>query len=164
MPPYSHMSKLKEHIQLWERIRDFEMDDPEASFSFTDRLCREQGWSMQFAMRAVAEYKKFMLLIAICDHPCTPSEAVDEVWHLHLIYTRSYWKHFCGDTLGREVHHEPTKGISEQENFRDLYEKTQRSYTAFFLEPAPQDIWPGVEERFATRSRKKNPFRIKLFK
>jgi hypothetical protein len=37
----------------------------------------------------------------ISTHIVTPSEQVDQVWHLHLTYTRSYWDEFCPNVLGQ---------------------------------------------------------------
>jgi len=82
---------------LWNRIRRFELDDPAAAFSFTDRLARENGWPLEYALRATLEYRKFMFLLCLTEHPLTPSDQVDPVWHLHLLYTRSY----CWNSVSR---------------------------------------------------------------
>ncbi|UOR03685.1 hypothetical protein MUN82_12070 [Hymenobacter aerilatus] len=134
---------------LWQRIQHFELDDPTASFSFTDRLARENGWSLEFAVRAVSEYKKFMFLLCVASHPLTPSDQVDQVWHLHLLYTRSYWEDFCGHTLGRAIHHGPTKGgTHEQAKFDDWYARTKELYHATFGTLPPPNLWPDSETRF----------------
>ena len=83
-------------------------------------------------------------------HPVTPSEAVDQVWHLHLVYTKSYWQGLCRDVLGRDLHHEPTRGGNEESGkFTGWYEKTLESYQRIFAEPAPAEIWPDAVSRFA---------------
>ncbi|WP_324671411.1 hypothetical protein [Hymenobacter sp. GOD-10R] len=134
---------------LWERIRAFELDDPAASFSFTDRLARENGWPLDYALRAVLEYKKFMFLLCLAPHPLTPSDPVDQVWHLHLLYTQSYWVAFCDQVLGRPIHHGPTKGgPSEQTKFENWYERTKQLYHTTFNALPPADIWPDSETRF----------------
>lgn len=154
MEPRTIPSPLQEmrnvHDGLWERVQAFELDDPDAPLTFSARLARENGWTLEFALRAIAEYKRFMYLLCVVDHPCTPSDEVDQVWHLHLIYTRSYWKEFCPHVLGREIHHGPTLGgAKEQDKFTDWYGRTKRSYVERFgLEP-PVDLWPASEVRFA---------------
>ena len=95
--------------QLYQKICDYSPDDPECVLSFSQRLARENGWTHHFAKRVVEEYKRFMFLAVATGHPVTPSEQVDQAWHLHLVYTGSYWKDFCGNVLGQPVHHGPTQ-------------------------------------------------------
>jgi hypothetical protein len=136
------------HI-LWQKINHFQLDQPDVALHFSDRLARENGWPLEYALRCIQEYKKFMFLICIAPHPLTPSDEVDQVWHLHLLYTQSYWKEFCGTVLGQEIHHGPTKGGSaEQDKFTDWYAKTKELYTATFGEAPPMDIWPPSHVRF----------------
>lgn len=140
----------EEQRPLWLKVRVFELDDPESAFPFSSRLARENGWTLEYTLRTIEEYKKFMFLICVAGHPLTPSDQVDQVWHLHLLYTYSYWKEFCGAVLKREVHHGPTKGGKhEGEKFNDWYTKTLDTYTAIFSELPPADIWPANERRFS---------------
>ena len=134
---------------LWNKIRDFELDDPSATFSFSDRLARENGWKIQYTLRAVEEYKKFIFLLCIAQHPLTPSDEVDQVWHLHLLYTHSYWIDLCQNTLNKQIHHGPTKGGGqERSKFTDWYNETKLFYKKTFQTDPPVDIWPSSEVRF----------------
>jgi hypothetical protein len=134
---------------LWDKIKDFELDEPTSSLTFTNRLARENGWKIEYSIRAVHEYKKFIFMLCIADHSLTPSDQVDQVWHLHLLYTHSYWVDFCKNTLDKQIHHGPTKGGKEEgEKYNDLYEKTLQLYKALFKRNAPDDIWPSKEIRF----------------
>lgn len=63
---------------LYHKICDYSLDAPESSFKFSDRLARENRWSIDYARRVVAEYKRFMFLAAVAEHQVTPSEDVDE--------------------------------------------------------------------------------------
>lgn len=138
-----------EQLILWNKIQAFELDDPTAAYSFSDRLARENGWSLEYSLRTIVEYKKFMYLLCIAGHPLTPSDQVDQVWHLHLIYTRSYWIDFCEGVLGRQIHHGPTKGgAAENDKFTDWYAKTKELYANQFAEIPPPDIWPDSSIRF----------------
>ena len=140
----------KEQKQLWLKIKSFELDDSAASLSFSDRLARENGWTMEYSLHAIEEYKKFIFLLLIAQHPLTPSDQVDQVWHLHLLYTESYWVDFCEHTLGRKIHHGPTKGgEKEQSKYTDWYEKTKEVYRSTFNYDAPNDFWPSSEDRFS---------------
>ncbi|GAB3833343.1 glycine-rich domain-containing protein [Hymenobacter jeollabukensis] len=138
-----------DHLALWQKIEAFELDDPHAALTFTDRLARENGWPLSFSLRAVHEYKRFMLLLCVAEHLLTPSDQIDQVWHLHLLYTRSYWDDFCRDTLGRAIHHGPTRGGSQQQaQFTDWYARTQELYAHTFGHAPPADLWPDSPTRF----------------
>jgi hypothetical protein len=144
-----NFSMTSDHLTLWEKINRFEVDDPLSSYSFSDRLARENIWSLDYALEVMAEYKKFIFLQCIATHPLTPSDQVDQVWHLHLLYTRSYWIDLCQNTLQRQIHHGPTKGgNAEQSKFENWYEKTLELYSRTFHRQPPGSIWPPSEKRF----------------
>ena len=138
-----------EQHRLWERIQRFRFDEDEAAFPFVSRLARDNGWSDGYAIRTVSEYRKFVFLAIVAGHPVTPSDQVDQVWHLHLLHTRLYWDRFCRSTLGRPLHHEPTKGGKcERDKFGRWYAATIESYRRYFGEVPPPDIWPDANTRF----------------
>src|SRR5262249_50370448 len=83
-------------------------------------------------------------LLCVSDSPLTPSEMVDQVWHLHLVYTRSYWTAFCDGVLGRPLHHEPTRGGEAQAGlFKDQYALTLARYEAEFGGAPAAEFWPS---------------------
>jgi hypothetical protein len=135
---------------LWQRISQFSLDEEAIDLPFSKRLARENGWTLTFAKRAIEEYKKFTYLACVSDTPVTPSDEVDQVWHLHLTYTRSYWDDFCTSTLQRKLHHGPTKGgATEGAKFHGWYEHTKAQYAEEFDASPPLDLWPLAEERFS---------------
>lgn len=134
---------------LWQRICAFEFDEPGTQLTFAARLARENGWSSGFARRVVDEYRRFLYMAMVAGHEVTPSEHVDEAWHLHLVYTRSYWDDLCPNVLGRPLHHNPTRGgAAENSRHHEQYNQTLASYESHFGEAAPADIWPPAEIRF----------------
>jgi uncharacterized protein (TIGR04222 family) len=134
---------------LWDRITAFEIDDPASSLTFSRRLARENRWGESFARRVVEEYRRFLFLAMSAGHPVTPSDQVDQAWHLHLTYTRSYWEDLCHEVLGHPLHHGPTKGgARESAKFHDWYERTLDSYRSLFGTEPPPDIWPSAADRF----------------
>lgn len=136
------------YVELLRRLEQFQLDSPEASLPFSARLARENNWSSTYAQRVITEYKRFAFLAIAAGHPVSPSEDVDQAWHLHLTYSENYWKVFCPEILGQPFHHHPTKGgKTEHEKFNAWYARTLKSYQSFFNEPPPSDIWPSPEAR-----------------
>ena len=136
--------KIKPGLQgLWERIQSFSFDTGPTAYPFWSRLASENGWSMGYAARAITEYRRFLYLAVAAGHPVSPSDHVDQVWHLHLLYTESYWNRLCADVLGLPLHHHPSiGGAAEREKFDGWYRDTLASYCRLFLEDPPADIWP----------------------
>jgi hypothetical protein len=133
---------------LWIAIRDFPLDEAAADFSFSQRLARDHLWTDAYAERVIAEYRRFLYLMARADKTVTPSGEVDEAWHLHLSYTRSYWDGLCR-IVGRPLHHDPTEGGPEESaRFREAYSRTLALYRSTFGTAAPWDIWPPPDQRF----------------
>lgn len=133
--------------RLWSRLEACHPDDVEADFPFTARLARDNGWSKSFAGRVVVEYLRFAYLSRLGEGIVTPSDEVDQAWHLHLTYTKHYWGPFR-EALGGPLHHMPTKGGPDQEvRFRQAYARTLQLYRTEFGEP-PRDIWPPEDIRF----------------
>jgi hypothetical protein len=98
-----------------------------------------------------------LFLAGATDHPVAPPDAVDQAWHLHMVYTRSYWDELCGRNARIPLHHGPTRGGQvESEKFTDWYERTLGFYRAWFGEEPPADIWLPEAERFA---QERNRFR-----
>lgn len=133
----------------WAALSRYIIGPEGAAFGFADRLARENGWSRDLAERVVGEYRRFCFLATVAGHAVTPSDAVDQAWHLHLTYTRDYWELFCPDVLGGPLHHAPTEGgAGDRARFFEQYGDTLRSYERVFGELAPEDIWPSAERRF----------------
>jgi len=140
---------------LWSALSAFSLDVRGAPYPLSARLADEQDWTIEFTAAAIEEYKRFIFLAAVSGQTVTPSLVVDEVWHTHLIYTRSYWEEM-GDIVGRLIHHDPGSGEAADEAlFAGLYLRTLNSYRRFFGEP-PSDIWgPENGKHVLPKGRKK---------
>ncbi len=136
---------------LLDRIMRHDLDRTDVSLPFSRRLARENGWTDDYAARVIKEYKKFVYLTCISPREeLTPSDEVDQAWHLHLVYSRDYWGEFCPRVLGKELHHGPTEGGPvEAQKFERNYLRTLELYHRIFGEKPPSDIWPPPSIRFA---------------
>lgn len=134
---------------LWHRIAAHDIGPHEAALTFAARLARENRWEAAHAERVIGEYRRFCYLAMTAGHEVTPSDAVDQAWHLHLTYSRDYWQTFCPQVLGADLHHGPTRGGSdERARFYRQYADTLAAYEAAFGAPPPADIWPSAKRRF----------------
>lgn len=138
---------------VWQALQRYEIGPADAALTFAARLARENRWSEDFAARVIGEYKRFCFLAVTAGHEVTPSDAVDQAWHLHLTYSRDYWERFCPAVLGAPLHHGPTAGgTAERGRYFEQYAQTLKSYEAAFG-PPPADIWPDARTRFLEHPR-----------
>jgi len=134
---------------LWQAIRSYELDPEGAEIAFAGRLAAENGWPSAYARAAIEEYRRFCYLAMTAGHTVVPSDEIDQVWHLHLLYSERYWNDFCGNVLGRPFHHVPALGGAEDaDRHRRLYAKTLSSYEKAFGTRPPAALWPETAERF----------------
>ncbi|WP_179958414.1 TIGR04222 domain-containing membrane protein [Chitinimonas arctica] len=136
---------------LYRRIQHHPLDRADHAQPFSAKLAQQNGWSAAYARRVVEEYRRFVLLAIASGHIASPSDAVDQAWHLHLCDSRDYWEIFCPNVLRQSLHHEPSRGgASQDRQYQLLYQQTLASYERLFGEAAPADIWPPapVSSRF----------------
>lgn len=139
---------MEEHEALRQRIWAHPLDHPGQALDIKRRLGLEQRWTPNEAEAAIEEYRRFCFLACVAGHPVTPSDKIDAVWHMHLLYTRDYWGVFCPKVLRKDFHHGPTEGGgNEERRFYDQYADTLASYAKFFG-PPPSHWWPPAAWRF----------------
>jgi hypothetical protein len=145
---------------VWAALQHYCPGPADAALDFAARLARENGWTAAHADRVIDEYRRFCFLAATGSAPVTPSDAVDQAWHLHLTYSRDYWEIFCPKVLGRALHHGPTEGgAAEHDRYYRQYAETLARYEAVFGAPPPADIWPDAARRLTRdpRARRVDP-------
>jgi hypothetical protein len=79
------MDRLSESDTLWARLRSMDLDRVNVNLPYSRRLARDNAWTLEYATRVVFEYKRFLYLAATVAHPVTPSDEVDQAWHLHFV-------------------------------------------------------------------------------
>ena len=139
---------------LWHRLQTLEVHDPVTHDKFLERLRLEQGWSRGYVERVWQEYERFLFLTCVAGHAVCPSDGVDQAWHQHLTFTRSYWQDLCENILGRRLHHDPSRGGScELAKHVHMYEQTLEAYRHWFGAAPPTEIWPDAAQRFSGEDR-----------
>lgn len=134
---------------LWTRIASHPIGGNLAAPSFIRRLARENLWTATRASAIVEEYRRFCYLACTAGHEVTPSDAVDQVWHLHLTHSRDYWEQFCPEVLRNPLHHGPGDGSeADARRFYRQYADSLALYEASFGHPPPSEIWPSPSDRF----------------
>ena len=100
-------------------------------------LIEKQGWSLERAEAARAEYVRFLTLLQrrpgfmVIPWPNEEGQDdLDQFWHQHILDTAKYAAD-CNALFGRMIHHNPhvLRGSGEE---RDATEKTQRLYARTF--------------------------------
>jgi hypothetical protein len=125
----------KLNSNLWETIENFKLP-------FSEEYLRQKyNWSPVYSRLAIAEYKKFTFLALVSDTEVTPSLDIDEVWHTHILHTRSYA--LFSMALGRQIHHDPGMP-NHRGDFQEQYRGTLRFYKEIFGQDAPAALWPHV--------------------
>src|SRR4051794_26388662 len=99
------------------------------------RVKLRMGWSEELADEAIREYRKFIALVALePDKTYGMAEAVDEVWHQHLLHTRDYLA-MCDAILGRVIHHEQQPLDAKPRQMAKLREQTLHDLCHKFVGP-----------------------------
>jgi len=142
---------------LWAALRQMRLPAPDGALGFQAALVEATGWPIAFARRAIAEYRRFLFLAATSGGELTPSNAVDQVWHLHLEQPH-YEETLCARILGRPLDHRPGTGEEEdQPRFRRQYLATLRLYEDVFADRPPRDVWPSAPEAGRPTARPRTP-------
>jgi hypothetical protein len=146
---------------LWKRLQSFSLDSPDVDFPFSKKLAKEENWTLDFTKKAIEEYKKFVYLCCVLPNGASPSEIVDKVWHMHLLYTQNYWEEFCPNILQQKLHHHPSKGgLNENVKHKNWFQDTLKNYEEVFKVKAPEEIWLSKKEEPKQRKFWLNVFKI----
>ena len=122
-----------EFTKLWRTVSEFEIP-----FGI-EYLKYKHGWVPLFATRALLEYRRFAFLALASSSMITPSECVDEVWHLHILHTQNY--ETFAKACGTKLHHFPGMP-NEKERWDSQYDATHELYLSVFGENPPSSHWP----------------------
>ena len=98
-----------------------------------ERIKKEKKWHSKKIVKAVEEYKKFLLLQKKYDgkQMLVPSLRIDEIWHAHILFTKQYHED-CQKLFGKYMHHQPETQFGRYQLSKNENEKaadeTERVY------------------------------------
>jgi len=82
-----------------------------------------QGWNEETRLRILREYRVFLddasRRRGSPDEPACPTREVDELWHMHMLNTETYFED-CRRWFGSYIHHRPIPKAPEAALLRDL--------------------------------------------
>lgn len=156
-----------EHVvptHLWNHVTQVFGGAEATTKAFAVKVARKAGWKPGFALKAIAEYKKFVYLAVVSDFNVTPSKVIDKVWHQHLLFTKAY-RQFCSEVINYTLDHHPEliAITGETGTFNAQYLDTLALYKKEFGSDPPADIWgipkfdqEKVEKKGYTSRKKKS--------
>jgi hypothetical protein len=103
------------------------------------RYCIDHNASAADGDVCFEAFKQFMIICGSSRSVKAPSEAVDDMWHTALLFTRGY-RDFCGHYLGVFIHHQPV----EQKADVIVYDETRRLAETMFG-TLDERCWPEAD-------------------
>ena len=67
-PCYPPRLEGMKNVALWNKLQAFSFDLPEADFSFSKRLARENNWAAAYTESVIQEYHRFLYLCVEAGH------------------------------------------------------------------------------------------------
>lgn len=89
-------------------------------------------WNVTDATHCSQLYKNFLFLQK--KHlpvSLVPTREIDEFWHNHILYTKSYF-HDCQNIFGHYLHHEPAAADEDNQQLIQGYLRTKQFYLEEF--------------------------------
>jgi hypothetical protein len=93
-----------------------------------------KGWTLEQALLAVEEYRRFLFLTVTREETIVPTEFVDAVWHAHILDTMKYAED-CQNVFGFFLHHFPyfgMRGEEDQTTLQKTFQDVGKIYEAEF--------------------------------
>jgi hypothetical protein len=127
---------------MWDQVAEAFGGADAFTKAFAAKVAKKHGWSTSFALKAVAEYKKFVYLGIVGDRVVTPSKVIDKVWHEHMLFSEAY-RNFCKKILHTRFDHYPELMPNEDQTevFSAQYIYTLELYEKEFNQDVPADVW-----------------------
>ena len=120
-----------------EVIERYAKDEELPPDALLRRYMAENKSDLATANKAFVALKQFLFVCATTKHHCSPSIAIDAMWHEFLMFSGEYYN-FCLQRFGMVIHHHPTE-MMMNENYRN----TRNSALNIFGE-LDAKFWPNM--------------------
>jgi len=94
-----------------------------------------EGWTAEQCDEVELEYKRYLQLkLLYPDEKIVPNQAIDTMWHYHILDTEAYHQD-CDSVFGFFMHHYPYFGMngkSDERRLMSAFENTQMLYEKTF--------------------------------
>ncbi len=102
------------------------------------KLIQEKGYKSEEVDAMELWYKRFLILHAkYPDQTHVPNEAIDVIWHQHILDTRKYAED-CDLIFGEFVHHNPSYEKADGQTLQNDFDQTNLFYRIEFGEDCTQ--------------------------
>ena len=138
------ISATKTHAEInWDQVNKALAWNLDGPISF---LVKRENHKLEVVEQMALEYRRFLGIIAAYPNDRFPiSEAVDELWHTHILFTRDY-RAMSDEIRGEYINHDPILTLEQKRAVEPYYYKgTLVRYHELYREAAPRYWWP-IEE------------------
>lgn len=136
-----------EQTQRWQRLQEYaSRAGGERKEEFLGRVAVALRCDLEFAAKAIEEYRRYCLLAADSVGDTRPSPLIDEVWCTHIVDTNDYLA-YCTEVLRYELHRSRTARTNDEIHQQRLrYADLLSRYRCCFGAP-PARFWPAPESQ-----------------
>lgn len=99
---------------------------------------KQYKWSDSYAQAVLEEYQRFMHIRAL-DFGTSPTDPIDQLWHIHILYTENYYD-YCMKKFGKFIHHSPDMSL-DQKARQARIRKTIKIYSQLYPSILYPEIW-----------------------
>ena len=109
-------------------------------------LMDRKGITPEDACKMESEYRRYQTLNTLYPQQRFPiSNAVDEMWHAHLLFTRDYDAMSLA-TRGSFIHHHPTVNEAERVSLEPAYYNGTLPALEALFGPVDPVMWPASDQ------------------
>lgn len=95
--------------------------------SIVARYCKDHGVDEEAGRQCFHAFKQFLSVCGTSSVPRAPSNAIDDMWHTALLFTRDYREH-CLRSFGRIIDHQPLDAPTDWTVYAATRREAERTF------------------------------------